>query len=35
VALALDDNGALFVGDWATGTVYRITPTSQTALTAS
>ena len=34
VALALDANGDLFTADWATGTVYRISPTSQTALTA-
>ena len=34
VAIALRADGSVFVADWATGTVYRITATSQTALTA-
>jgi len=34
VALALDADGDLFTADWATGTLYRISPTSQAALTS-
>ncbi len=34
VAIALRSDGSVFVADWATGTVYRVTATSQTALTA-
>ena len=34
VAVALGPDGALYTADWATGTVYRVTANSQTALTA-
>ena len=34
VAIAVRADGSVFVADWATGTVYRVTATSQTALTA-
>jgi len=35
VAVLVTADGALLVADWATGTVYRISPTSQPALTTS
>ena len=35
VAVLAGPDGALLVADWATGTVYRVSPTSQPALTTS